>query len=148
VKDLLLLLGKRVHDLRVAKHWSQEEFAAVAGLHRTYIGQIERGEKNLSFANLVKISTVLDVTPSDLLSALDGGDNQLSDASRKLEGNRPRNIQSERRVQEIQKLLKRLRLQRNAMDQTLGSLETLAAVSRQSVSSTNSPPAKRNSSKK
>ena len=51
MKDLLVLLGKRIHELRAAKKWSQEEFAHMSGLHRTYIGQIERGEKNISFAN-------------------------------------------------------------------------------------------------
>ena len=41
----------------------------MSGLHRTYIGQIERGEKNISFANLLKVSGVLDVTMSELLAA-------------------------------------------------------------------------------
>ena len=43
----------------------------MSGLHRTYIGQIERGEKNISFANLLKVSGVLDVTMSELLAALE-----------------------------------------------------------------------------
>jgi transcriptional regulator with XRE-family HTH domain len=73
VKDLLELLGKRVHERRVAKKWSQEEFAHLSGRHRTYIGQIERGENNISFANLVKISGVLGVTMSELLAGI--GDN-------------------------------------------------------------------------
>jgi len=73
VKDLLILLGKRVHELRAAKDWSQEEFAHVSGLHRTYIGQIERGEKNISFGNLSKIAGVLGVTMSELLSGLEAG---------------------------------------------------------------------------
>ena len=54
MNDLLVLLGKRVHELRAVKKWSQEEFAHISGLHRTYIGQIERGEKNISFNNLLK----------------------------------------------------------------------------------------------
>jgi transcriptional regulator with XRE-family HTH domain len=72
VKDLLVLLGKRVHELRAAKKWTREEFAHLSGLHRTYIGQIERGEKNISFGNLVKISSVLGVSLPELLSAVDG----------------------------------------------------------------------------
>ena len=43
----------------------------MSGLHRTYIGQIERGEKNISFANLLKVSGVLDVTMSELLAGLE-----------------------------------------------------------------------------
>ena len=49
MNDLLVLLGKKVHELRAARNWSQEEFAHVSGFHRTYVGQIERGEKNISF---------------------------------------------------------------------------------------------------
>src|ERR1019366_9389672 len=102
VKDLLVLLGKRVHDLRVAKKWSQEAFADVSGLHRTYIGQIERGEKNISFGNLVKLSTVLGVTPAHLLSALDRDDAPQRDPGRKPEASHTKAIQSAHRVREIQ----------------------------------------------
>jgi transcriptional regulator with XRE-family HTH domain len=57
----------RATEPRAAKDWSQEEFAHVSGLHRTYIGQIERGEKNISFGNLSKVSSVLGVTLAELL---------------------------------------------------------------------------------
>ena len=126
MKDLLVLLGRRVHELRVAKKWSQEAFADVSGLHRTYIGQIERGEKNLSFGNLVKISTVLGVTPSELLSVLDGDEPEhRSEPTQK--ASQSAAAQSARRVREIQKTLKRLKHQRDAMDQTMALLEELAA---------------------
>ena len=62
VNDLLVVLGKRIHDLRAARKWSQEEFAHVSGFHRTYVGQIERGEKNMSFDNLAKVAGSLGVT--------------------------------------------------------------------------------------
>jgi transcriptional regulator with XRE-family HTH domain len=126
VKDLLVLLGRHVHELRMAKKWSQEVFADVSGLHRTYIGQIERGEKNLSFGNLVKISTVLGVTPSELLSVLDG--DALKDKSEPTEkAGQSGAAQPARRVREIQRTLKRLKHQRDAMDQTMAVLEELAA---------------------
>ena len=64
----MVLLGKRVRQLREAKGWSQEEFAHVAGIHRTYAGQVERGEKNLSFTNLTKLAGVLGVALSELLA--------------------------------------------------------------------------------
>jgi transcriptional regulator with XRE-family HTH domain len=120
-------LGKRVHELRVAKKWSQEEFAHVSGLHRTYIGQIERGEKNISFGNLVKVAAVLGVTPSELLSALESG----GDSSAKLKGASPglrRNVKSDRQGHEIQKLLSRFKHQRAAMDQTMTALENVMAA--------------------
>ena len=128
MKDLLVLLGRRVHELRAAKKWSQEAFADVSGLHRTYIGQIERGEKNISFGNLVKISTILGVTPSQLLSVLDGDDSQHGERGRKQEAGHSKAIQSARCVREIQRLLKRLKHQRDAMDQTMALFEeTIAA---------------------
>lgn len=83
MNDLLALLGKRVHELRAAKKWSQEEFAHVSGLHRTYIGQIERGEKNISFENLLKVAGVLGVTLSELLSGLEDG-GALNGAAKRL----------------------------------------------------------------
>ena len=126
MKDLLVLLGRRVHELRVAKEWSQEVFADVSGLHRTYIGQIERGEKNLSFGNLVKVSTVLGVTPSELLSALDGDAADHKPEPTQKAGQSVA-AQSARRVREIQKMLKRLKHQRDAMDHTMALLEELAA---------------------
>jgi len=48
--------------------YSQEKFADVCGLHRTYIGSIERGERNVSLQNIVKIAQALKITPSELLS--------------------------------------------------------------------------------
>jgi len=71
VNDLLVLLGKRIHELRAARKWSQEEFAHVSGFHRTYVGQIERGEKNMSFDNLAKVADALGVTMSTLLDGLE-----------------------------------------------------------------------------
>jgi transcriptional regulator with XRE-family HTH domain len=119
VKDLLVLLGKRVREVRAAKKWSQEEFAHISGLHRTYVGQIERGEKYLSFANLVKIADVLGLTMSELLLGLEeGGWSELERAS---ETKKPANS-----AFEIHRLIKRLRLQNAAMDRTVELLESTA----------------------
>jgi transcriptional regulator with XRE-family HTH domain len=60
-------LGLAIRQLRRASGISQEVFAARCGLHRTYIGGIERGERNVSFANLLRIADTLDVRPSALL---------------------------------------------------------------------------------
>jgi transcriptional regulator with XRE-family HTH domain len=133
VKDLLIRLGRRVHDLRVAKEWSQEEFAHISGFHRTYIGQIERGEKNISFGNLVKVSGVLGVTLSELLSEL-----EVSAAHKDVE-HAPESkdrlaAKNAHRTFEIQKLLRRLRLQNAAMDRTMMLLEEHAVASPQPIS--------------
>src|ERR1700690_3463155 len=61
-------LGLAIRQLRRASGVSQEAFAARCGLHRTYIGGIERGERNVSFANLLRIADALDVRPSELMS--------------------------------------------------------------------------------
>jgi transcriptional regulator with XRE-family HTH domain len=126
VKDLLVLLGKRVHDLRAAKKWSQEEFAHVSGLHRTYIGQIERGEKNISFGNLVKVSNALGVTMAELLAELEAGG--PGGPERPLDPGDRKGRNSPGRILDLQKLLTRLRVQRTAMDRTMASLEKLMAV--------------------
>lgn len=55
-------------ELRRRRGYSQEELASKAGLHRTYISDIERGERNVSIENIEKIATALGVKPSDLLS--------------------------------------------------------------------------------
>ncbi|HLK65874.1 MAG TPA: helix-turn-helix transcriptional regulator [Bryobacteraceae bacterium] len=73
MNDLLVRLGKRIQGLPSAKTWLQEEFAHVTGFHRTYVGQIERGEKNISFGNLLKISNVFGVTLSELFEGLEAG---------------------------------------------------------------------------
>lgn len=51
--------GKKVRDLRLERGYSQEGFAFECGLHRTYIGCIERGEKNITITNIEKIAKAL-----------------------------------------------------------------------------------------
>lgn len=56
---VLAAFGDAVRARRLARGWSQEEFADRAGLHRTYIGGIERGERNVSLVNVERIATAL-----------------------------------------------------------------------------------------
>ena len=55
-------LGKAIRRLRKRAELSQEELAASAGIHRTYIGSVERGERNISLDNLERIARALKVT--------------------------------------------------------------------------------------
>lgn len=63
----LFLLGQSIRNKRLQNGLSQEELAERTNLHRTYIGGIERGERNLSYLNLKKISNALGLSISDLL---------------------------------------------------------------------------------
>jgi transcriptional regulator with XRE-family HTH domain len=60
-------LGRAIRDYRSRLRFSQEELAHRSGLHRTYLGGIERGERNPSFANILKVADALDVPASDLI---------------------------------------------------------------------------------
>jgi transcriptional regulator with XRE-family HTH domain len=66
-KQILRRLGTRIRELRKVRNLSQEALAAVSGLDRTYIGGIERGERNVAIRNLVKISRALGVPVSELV---------------------------------------------------------------------------------
>lgn len=66
-QDSLLLFGLRVRELRSEKGISQEELAALTELDRTYISGIERGKRNLSLKNILKIASALNVKASQLL---------------------------------------------------------------------------------
>ena len=121
-----MLLGKRVRELRAARKWSQEEFAHVSGLHRTYIGQIERGEKNISFENLSKISGVLGVTLSELLAGLDDVGVRDRKSKAGFGSDDQETADRTRQMFEVQKMVRRLRIQRAAMDRTVLALEDLA----------------------
>ena len=61
--------GRAIRDLRADRGLSQEQLGYDSGLHRTYIGGIERGERNPSLANILRIAEALGVSPSDLLAA-------------------------------------------------------------------------------
>ena len=65
--DINKKVGINIRKLRIKKGWSQEHLALETGLHRAYIGQIERGEKNIGIKNLEKIAKALQVKTIDLL---------------------------------------------------------------------------------
>jgi transcriptional regulator with XRE-family HTH domain len=65
------LFGKRVRELRERAGLSQEALGAVCGLHRNYVGGIERGERNVGLLNIVVLARGLRVRPSDLLRGIE-----------------------------------------------------------------------------
>lgn len=65
---ILCVFGEKVRRLRIGRGLSQSELGVKAGLHRTYIGSIERGERNVSLLNIEKIAKALDVQPRMLIA--------------------------------------------------------------------------------
>ena len=68
---LLKALGRRIRELRTEQGYSQEAFADKCGVHRTFMGTIERGESNLSFQNILKVAINLGVSLSTLFQGLE-----------------------------------------------------------------------------
>ncbi len=62
-------LGQVIRDKRKALGYSQDSFSLECGLHRTYIGAVERGERNVALENILNIANALGISPSDLFKA-------------------------------------------------------------------------------
>ncbi len=71
MQNLKLKFGETIKGFRQKASLSQEQLADLASLHRTYIGSVERGERNISLENIVQIARALDVKPSDLLKDIE-----------------------------------------------------------------------------
>ncbi len=65
--EILIVFGKRVKELRVNLKQTQEQFAQKTGLHKNYIGMVERGERNPSLINIQIIANGLDISISELM---------------------------------------------------------------------------------
>lgn len=66
-REILIKFGKKVREKRIGFGWSQEELASRAGIHRTYVGMIERAEKNITLTNIEKIAKALGTKIDDLI---------------------------------------------------------------------------------
>ena len=66
-KQYQIFLGKKIRLERERKGLSQEDFGKIAKVHRTYVGMIERGEKNITLQNLVKFAKALGLNVRDLI---------------------------------------------------------------------------------
>lgn len=69
--DVKALFGSRVRQLRKARGWSQEEFAHKVGIDRSYMGGVERGERNISLENISLIAQALELPPAALFQGWD-----------------------------------------------------------------------------
>ena len=77
MSDIAKIIGQRIRNYRTQKGLSQEKLAELAGCHPTYIGQLERGEKNATLESVEKIASAMDISLSELFDKLgkSGGDN-------------------------------------------------------------------------
>lgn len=66
-EKLIVEFGLRIKQLRMKKNLSQEKLSFLTGFHRTYIGMIERGERNISLANIAIFAKVFEINISELL---------------------------------------------------------------------------------
>ncbi len=69
---MLLQLGKHLRKLRENRGWSQEELAFKCGLHRTYVGAVERGEYSLTLLTLRRITDKLEISLADAVRSISG----------------------------------------------------------------------------
>jgi transcriptional regulator with XRE-family HTH domain len=63
-------LGTRIRELRLKREWSQEEFADICDIHRSHMGEIERGETNLTLSTMLVIAQKLETTISALFRGI------------------------------------------------------------------------------
>ena len=74
MSELAKQIGQRIRNYRVEKGYSQEKLAELSGCHPTYIGQVERGEKNATLESVEKISSALKIPLSTLFEKLEPQD--------------------------------------------------------------------------
>lgn len=76
MSEIAKIIGQRIRNYRTSAGLSQEKLAELSGCHPTYIGQLERGEKNATLESIEKISVALNISLSKLFEKLGGEDTE------------------------------------------------------------------------
>ena len=79
MSDIVKAVGQRIRNYRTQKGLSQEKLAELSGCHPTYIGQLERGEKNATLESIERITAALGITLSKLFEKLGGQEDDTKD---------------------------------------------------------------------
>ena len=79
MSDIAKAVGQRIRNYRTQKGLSQEKLAELSGCHPTYIGQLERGEKNATLESIERITAALGISLSKLFEKLDGQEGDAKD---------------------------------------------------------------------
>jgi len=116
-------LGRRIRDLRSKRGWTQEQFAEFCGVHRTYMGHVERGEKNVSLSTVLRVANALGVR----IPSLFGGPAGPADLQPTVSGRQRSNLNVDRLLDELQS-------QRDAMRRALRELSRCVHQSHHSTS--------------
>jgi transcriptional regulator with XRE-family HTH domain len=78
MENILNEFGKAVYMLRKSKNLTQEKLAEIAGFDRTYIGRIERGERNITLKNIEKLAKALNVSIHQIFQIVENNKNKKS----------------------------------------------------------------------
>jgi transcriptional regulator with XRE-family HTH domain len=127
MEDLLRCLGRRIRELRVERGWSQEKFSEICDVHRTWMGQIERG-KNISVNTLANIADGLGVTLSTLFAGVEHGAPNKAKAGNAASTKAPAHVEPAIRAGQhtVHVLVEELRAERAALERTVATLREVA----------------------
>ncbi|MEL7567920.1 MAG: helix-turn-helix transcriptional regulator [Dehalobacterium sp.] len=70
MNDIIKLVGERIRNLRKERNWTQEELAHRANIHRSHLGEIERGETSVTVESIAKIANAFEITVEDIFRNL------------------------------------------------------------------------------
>lgn len=122
---LFQALGRRIRELRTTKGWSQERFAEICGVHRTYMGHLERGEKNASLGSVARVARAFGVALSELLSGIDM-ESASTDNGQPDETQTVKTSSKVGRSGDIARVLEELQVERQTLRETVLALKEIA----------------------